>query len=152
MALKVDRVRLAEASEIAKEVDENKFYNVVVQLGCRTRWRQYSGGRWERDPAKDMNGNIAYKHVAAVHKIGPLDGATVNGLIEKHNMFLRANRERNMPAGDIGRSCLVLGFEETKPPALRRDMLPFDLEELITRVAEASATAAVTAMMKAGGK
>jgi hypothetical protein len=147
MALKLEAISVKNATQIDKEAREDRHYAVAIQLGCRTRWRQYGGGRWESNPAKDMPGLKAYKHVPAVHKVSPVDGATVNGLISEHNKFLAANQASDKIEGDVGRSLLVIGFEETAPPALRASALPFDIEALVTKIAEASATAAVTAMM-----
>jgi len=150
MALKMQIVPLKEAQPITKQADEAKHYNFVLQLGCRSRWRGYIGGAWRRDPAGDEGNGQRWKHVPAIHKVGPVTGSVVNSFIAKHNRFLKANRERVEPDGDVGRMTLVLGFEETKPPALKRAPLPFDLEAMISRISESAATAAVNAVMKSG--
>jgi hypothetical protein len=153
MVLKLEAVRMRDVEPITNRAKEDRWYTVGLQIGCNARWREYGGGHWIVESQSVANGEKRYKHVPALHKTAPLDGSTVNGLIEAHNRFLAANRAGHKAEGDIGRGILVLGFEETKAPEAQLAGLPFGLEVLLTKAAEAAATAAVAAVMtKTGAK
>ena len=149
-SLRMDAVPVRDCGPLDENMaDTAKYYNVSLQLGCKTRWGRYGGGRWQADPTRDVPGKKAYLHIHAVHKVGPISGDTVNGLILKHNAFIEANHANESPRGDVGRTVLLLDMEETTPPVLKRVGLPFDIEDLIAKVAEGVATATVKAVLAA---
>lgn len=80
-----------------EHVDNNGWYRVTIQIGARRRWRKYGGGR-VRNIEIDAK-RTRQLFVASVHATDPIDGRTVNGLIESHNKWLQANHEHSMPHG-----------------------------------------------------
>jgi len=150
MALKQEAVPAKSVQTIEKPVDDGKHYNIVIQLGCNRSWRRCSGGKWMPDPDNNTPGRLAYRHVPKVHKAGPLSGKIVNGLIGTHNKWVRANREGQQPGGDVGRMFAIVDMEPTSPPRAKARAFPFDLEAIVSKVAESAATAAVKAMSQRG--
>lgn len=151
MALKEHVIPAKEARLIDKQVDNAKHYNVAVQLGARRTWRRFRGGKWAPDPERNEPGRLAYKHLPRVHRAGRLPGNIVNGLIAEHNKWVRANMDNIQPDGDVGRMLVVIDTEPTTPPAMRSRAFPFDLEALVSKVAESSAAAAVRAISQQRG-
>lgn len=98
-----------------KFVDDNKSYRFLLQLGSNNRWRKYNGGDWKRNPEGDSkDGDMkAWRHVSAVHEVGPLFGRELNGLISSANKWLDCNVNHVRPDGDINRMIWVSQIEET---------------------------------------
>lgn len=136
-------VAQAKQAGIVKAVNPVKTYYATLQLGANRRWRQFGGGKWERDPSKDSPEGTSkgMRHRAAVHEIGPFSGKIINGLIELHNQWVAANELKEIPAGTIGRQVLISDIKETADA-------PLDLEPS-TRQANTLRDAIATAVREA---
>lgn len=153
--VKDEFITVDHASELLPNYDERQFYRVKFQLGANQRWRSHGPGKWVRDPERDspVNGEIGYKHIAAVHVADCIPGAIVNGMLVQHNEFLTANRKRGVAKGlvdrgDINRMLLVLEVTESTPPRAIVNM-PLGMEAMLAGIAKASAEAAATAAVAA---
>ncbi len=118
-AREISAVQAKQAGPL-KTVDEKKAYTATIQLGSARRWREFGGGKWERDAAKERPGSTdqAMRHVPAIHKIGPFIGATINGLIQEHNDWIKANFEGRLPLGYVNRQLLIFDIRESNEQPL----------------------------------
>lgn len=107
-------------------VESHRYYDVVVQVGANQRWREASGGSWRRAPEKDVPGSGVKQmtHVPALTKVRAVPGEILNGLIQSHNEWLKANRQNDIMKGDVSKQLMVVGIVPTaKPASLRNDDL-----------------------------
>lgn len=134
-------------------VEPSKVYRAVIQVGQSTQWRRHKGGRWETVDDKSAvgpNGEPARKvvHIPAIHETEPISGKTLNGLIAKHNQWLKDNHSQNK-RGLISKQLLVLSHTETDedpvdlPPGQRG--LSVRDRAIIEQIATAAAVAAAKA-------
>ncbi len=136
---------MAETANVAllvKEVHQTKrmpfvhpdhWFSCVLQMGSNCRWRKYGPGHWVRDKendTEDMQERLikAWRHVPAIHEVESITGKTLNGLIQRHNDWVKASIDTKGPEGDewrmlIDRQLLVLKYGETtvEPEELQRN-------------------------------
>ena len=128
---------LAKSKGLLDEVDNDKYYNLVIQLGSRIRWKGFSGGAWVRDMEKDnpQLKTIGYRHIPAIHEVEQVAGTNVNGIIARHNRWLAFNAEGDQNKGDVGKQFLVLEVEECKAPNYIGNRITVETIEQIAQAA-----------------
>jgi hypothetical protein len=140
----VSKVLLAADVAPLEFVADEGWYRVTLQLGANANWRGLSGGCWETEKVEEIDlGHDLPKqrkrhmrHIAALHEVRRLDGATVNGLIAEHNAWHAANigcgprpqlwdQDGNVNAlllrGTISRQFLVVSIEPDEAPQRVQD-------------------------------
>jgi len=137
------------AAEHLEYVDPRKYYSCTIQLGAKTRWREYGGGQWITPELTAENMMLpqnkrVYRHIAATHHVPQLSGREMNGLIADHNQFLAYNSERKMPEGDVGRMVLVKDIQEVAAPPSPQS----NLEMMAAIVAQATKSAVEAVMQQ----
>lgn len=137
-------------------VDGDKTYRVIVQLGARQHWRGLGPGKWDKVAEEEGRNRgekkITFEHRAAVGESPPLSGHTVNGLIQQHNEWLEKNATKTDLDGLLNRMLCVLEIKETKEAPVdvqsNMEMTP----ENVGKIAAATATAVVDAILSAQNK
>ena len=132
-AIKPLLVKEVHQAERLPHVHPDKWFSCVLQMGANCRWRKYGCGHWVRDKendTEDMNEKPikAWIHVPAIHEVESITGKTLNGLIQRHNDWVKASIDTKGPEGDpnrmlIDRQLLVLKYDETttEPEELQRN-------------------------------
>jgi hypothetical protein len=150
--------KLAKDVKPLEFVDHSKTYRVVLQIGPLVRWRRHKGGTWEnvKDDSLMSGRNTRTQPTGdyrpAIQETDPIMGSTVNGLIQWHNDWLKANTERQGSAGLLNRQLVVLEVKETKEAPADKPVDMTMSPSNIAEIAAATARAVVDQMMKGKGE
>ena len=137
MSLTKEVVSVTKIGELDYVPEDNTFYTVRLQLGCKRRWREFGGGRWEKDPERRdplKPGTMAMRHIPEVHIVRNIPAQVLNGLIAEHNLFLSDRSQQISPRNDIGYMLVVTGFERSESPANRAVVMPPGFEQMVAEI------------------
>ena len=134
-----------------KRVTDRKVYTAALQLGSARRWREFGGGQWDKDPTKERG----MRHVPAIHKIGPFSGSTINGLIQEHNEWVKANEDNQVPQAYVNRQLLIYDIRESQDQPLDAPvdnrLTQSSLKEIVATAVREAVSGVLNALSKPQG-